>query len=51
MTEWEVKKDGRVVAHGPMTTIPAPDRIKELTAAGYKVYVDGKLHKKPRNTN
>ena len=47
--EWEVKRDGRVIAHGPMSTMLSEDKIRDLIAAGYKVYVDGKIYKKPNN--
>lgn len=44
-TRWEVKKDGKTVASGPMSTMYSDAVVREMTAAGYKVYVGGKLYK------
>ena len=43
---WEVKLDGRTVAHGPDESFPDNDTAASLLKAGYKIYVDGKIFKK-----
>ena len=40
---WEVRRDGIVVAHGPAETLPDPETRKLLRNSGHKIYVDGKL--------
>lgn len=40
---WEVKRGGVVIGHGSKLTMPSKDLRKELRAAGYKIYVEGKL--------
>ena len=43
---WEVKLDGRTVAHGPDESFPDNDTAASLLKAGYKIYVDGKAYKR-----
>lgn len=46
MAAWEVKKDGITVCSGEsMAGCPSYDLIKSMSAAGYKIYIDGKLQK------
>ena len=40
---WEVKRDGKVIGHGSKLTMPGKELRKDLRAAGYKIYVEGKL--------
>lgn len=42
---WEVRRNGVVVAHGPMETFPDAEMRKGLRNSGHKIYVDGKLYK------
>ena len=49
MEKWVVIKDGEVKCYGTsQKTFPSEDIIKTLRAAGYKIYVDGKLYKARR---
>lgn len=43
--QWEVRRDGVVVAHGPEGSFPDPDTRKHLRNSGHKIYVDGKLYR------
>lgn len=44
--KWEIKKDGVTVCHGESeATYPNNETLKSLAAAGYKIYLDGKLQK------
>lgn len=43
---WEIKKDGVTMCHGESeAAYPSKEVIKDMQAAGYKVYIDGKLQK------
>lgn len=42
---WEVRKDGKPVASGPVDTMYPDELVRQMAAAGYKTYVDGKLYK------
>ena len=42
---WVVKKDGKEVAHGPIYTIATDDVVRSMYDAGYKTYIDGRIHK------
>jgi len=42
---FEVKKDGKVMQYGPLLCLPDAERRRQLRAAGYKIYVDGRLYK------
>lgn len=46
MSKYEIRKEGRVYAHwdDPSLT-PDKDTLKRMKAAGYKLYVNGKLQK------
>lgn len=44
-SRWVVKKDGKPMASGPMSTFPPKRQIRQMAAAGYKTYVDGKLYR------
>ncbi len=46
MNEWQAKRDGEVIAHGSMATLPDAAQRRSLAAAGYKIYVDGKLYRR-----
>jgi hypothetical protein len=49
MEQWQVIKDGETKCHGTSEkTFPSDNAIATLRAAGYKIYVDGKLHTKNR---
>ena len=43
MSRFEVRKDGRVLASGPATLLYPPEIMKQMRAAGYRIYVDGKV--------
>lgn len=43
--KWEVRKDGKAYAGGPMATMPDARQRSSMRAAGYQIYVDGKLHR------
>lgn len=42
---WQVKKDGVLMASGPMSTMYPDAVVRSMIRAGYKVYVDGKIYK------
>ena len=44
-SRWVVKKDGKPMASGPMDTIAPDDMVRQMYAAGYKTYIDGKLYR------
>ena len=44
-SRWVVKKDGKPVAGGPISTIAPDDMVRQMYDQGYKTYIDGKLHK------
>jgi hypothetical protein len=43
--DWEVRRDGQVIACGSNATIPDKDMRKQLRLDGYKIYVDRKLYR------
>ena len=43
--KWTVKKDGKPVASGPMSTMHPDSLVRSMAKAGYKTYVNGKLYK------
>lgn len=46
MAKYELRKDGRVYAHWDDPRLsPDRDTLKSMKAAGYRLYVDGKLQK------
>lgn len=45
-SRFEVWKDKKVCQSGPLSLIPPLDRRKQMRAAGYKIYVDGKVYTK-----
>lgn len=45
MSRFEVRKDNRVYQSGPFSQIPPAGIRKQMRAAGYKIYVDGRLYK------
>ena len=43
---WQVKKDGLVICQGKSDkSCPSKETIKSMYAAGYRVYIDGKMQK------
>lgn len=46
MSKYEIRKDGVVYAHwdDPSCT-PGKETLKNMKAAGYRLYIDGKLQK------
>lgn len=49
MERWVVKNQmGRPVASGTMDTMYPDDTVRSMYAAGYKVYIDGKLYRPKR---
>ena len=44
-SRWMVKKDGKAIAGGPMSTIAPDDMVRQMYAEGYKTYIDGKLYR------
>lgn len=49
MHRWEVKKDGETKCYGDsLQSFPSDYLIAKLRLAGYKIYVDGKLHAKKK---
>lgn len=43
---WIVKNQfGKPVAGGPISTIASDDMVRQMYAAGYKTYIDGKLYR------
>lgn len=44
--EWEVKKDGEVYEHGYEDTMLSAQDRKNRRAAGYEIYLNGKLYTK-----
>lgn len=49
MPKWEVKKDGESKCYGDsLDTLPNEDVLQTLRECGYKVYIDGKLHKEQK---
>jgi hypothetical protein len=51
-SRWVVKKDGKPMASGTMDTIAPDDMVRQMYAAGYKTYIDGKLYRpKKGDTN
>ena len=47
-SRWVVKKDGKAIAGGPISTIAPDDLVRQMYAAGYKTYIDGKIYKPKR---
>lgn len=46
MAKWEVKKDGETKCYGDaLESLPNDEVLATLQDCGYKIYVDGKLHK------
>ena len=43
---WQVKKGGATKAHGSGEIPYSAETLKQMRAAGYKIYVDGKVWKK-----
>lgn len=44
-SRWVVKKDGKPVAGGPISTIAPDELVRQMYAEGYKTYIDGKLYR------
>lgn len=44
-SNWEVRKDGRAYAGGPITTLPDLQQRRSMRNAGYQIYVDGKIYR------
>lgn len=44
-SRWVVKKDGKPVAGGPISTIAPDDMVRQMYNEGYKTYIDGKLYR------
>lgn len=44
---WEAKKAGQVYAYGPGSRGCSPETLRDMMAAGYMLYIDGKKQKKP----
>ena len=44
-SRWTVKKDGKAIAGGPISTIAPDDMVRQMYAEGYKTYIDGKLYR------
>lgn len=44
---WEVRKDGQAYAGGPMETMPSAEQRRSMRAAGYQIYVDGRIQRDP----
>lgn len=44
-SRWVVKKNGKEVAHGPISTIAPDDVVRSMYDAGHKTYIDGKLYR------
>ena len=44
---WEVRKDGQAYAGGPMETMPSAEQRRSMRAAGYRIYVNGRVHYDP----
>lgn len=45
-SRWTVKNPaGKPVASGTMDTIYPDDMVRQMYAAGYKTYIDGKLYR------
>ena len=43
---WTVKNPlGQPMASGPMETMYPDDTVRQMYAAGYKTYIDGKLYR------
>lgn len=43
---WTVKNPlGQPMASGPMETMYPDDMVRQMYAAGYKTYIDGKLYR------
>ena len=49
-SRWVVKKDGKPVAGGPISTIAPDAMVRQMYDAGYKTYIDGKLYR-PKKEN
>lgn len=41
--KWEIKDGDRRLAYGCEATMPTPQERKQFKAAGYQVYIDGKI--------
>lgn len=51
-SRWVVKKDGKPVAGRPISKIAPDELVRQMYAAGYKTYIDGKLYRpKKGDTN
>lgn len=44
-SRWVVKKDGKPVAGGPISTIAPDHMVRSMYDHGYKTYIDGKLYR------
>ena len=45
-SRWAVKNpQGQPMASGPMETMYPDDMVRQMYAAGYKTYIDGKLYR------
>lgn len=42
MERWQVRKDGKPVAGGPIATRPDDQTARQMIKAGYILYIDGK---------
>jgi hypothetical protein len=45
MSRWQVKKDGKPMAGGSITTMPDDNTVRQMASYGYKTYIDGKLYR------
>ncbi len=46
MSTWEIRKDGKAYAGGPISTVPQGNQLRSIEAAGYRLYIDGQLQRK-----
>jgi hypothetical protein len=51
MIRWEVRRNGITICHGSEKSMPNALQQKLLRRDGYKIYIDGKLHKEQEKQN
>lgn len=45
MERWQVRKDGKPVAGGPISTRPDDQTARQMIKAGYTLYINGKRYR------
>lgn len=45
MEKWEVRKNGKAFAGGPVSTRPDDQTARQMSKAGYILYINGKRYR------